>query len=121
MILFDWGKVKRHAKDKKDVILIISSLTWPYILPTKRQRKLNKFYDMQFDGDSFLINPDLLLQERSLSNYKIVEYITLASRRSYPEYLYSRKKTLDCRLAPFIPTDNELLTIKNNQIYFAFE
>lgn len=121
MILFDWAKVKRHAKSKKDIILIISSITWPYDLPTKKQRSLNKFYDMQFDGDSFLLHPELLLQERALSNFKIVEYITLAARRSYAEYLYGRKRTLDCRLAPFIPTDNELLTVKNSQIYFAFE
>lgn len=70
---------------------------------------------------SFLLNPEKLLQERALRNSEIVEYITLAARRPLSEYLYSGKTSLDCRLAPFIPTENKLLTTKNSQIYFAYE
>lgn len=122
MILFDWNKVKSRARgSKKDTILIISSITWPYTLPTKRQRRLNRFYDEEFQGISFLLNAEELLESRNLSNYKIVEYITLAARRSLADYLYCKEKTLDCRLAPFLPTNNELLTIKNDKIHFAFE
>lgn len=122
MILFDWKKVKRRAKgSKKDIILIISSITWPYILPTKRQLKINKFYNQEFTGISFLLNPEELLDSRNLQNYEVVEYITLAARRSLAEYWYSRDKTLDCRLAPFVPTNNKLLTVKDNKIHFAFE
>mgnify|MGYP005666635745 CR=1 FL=1 len=121
MILFDWEKVKRKSKSKKDMILAISAITWPNELPTKRLKKLNRFYNEQFPGLSFLLNPEALLAERLLTNYEIVEYITLAARRSFAEYLYSGKTSLDCRSAPFIPTTNQLLTTKNSQIYFAFE
>jgi hypothetical protein len=121
MILFDWKKAKQKARNNKDIILIISAITWPNALPSRKARSVNRFFDYQFPGMSFLIDPESLLQERALKNSEIVEYITLAARRPLSEYLYSGKTSLDCRLAPFIPTDNKLLTTKNSQIYFAFE
>jgi hypothetical protein len=121
MILFDWKKIKRSCKGNKDIILAISSITWPTPLPSRKVYFANRFYQEQFPGMSYMINPEQLLQERALKNAELVEYITLAARRPLAEYLYSGKTSLDCRLAPFIPTDNQLLTTKNSQIYFAFE
>jgi|AntAceMinimDraft_5_1070358.scaffolds.fasta_scaffold00600_23 hypothetical protein len=121
MILFDWHKVKFHADGKaSNIMLIMHAITWPYVLPSYRMRKVNPFYDIDFNGHSFLLDPERFLNRRDVPLTKRVEYVSLASRRCYAEYLLSGEKTLDCRLVKR-PIDNELLTVKTNRVCFAYE
>jgi len=120
MILFSWEKIKQTSRNSnQDILKIMFSITWPYILPTKRQRKINKYYDYDFSGFSFLINPEDLLVRKDLPPKVLVEYIMLASRRSYADYIITGDATLDCRLAN--PTKNELLKTIDGKIHFAYE
>lgn len=120
MILFSWDTVKRVSKKSNNNILkIMFAITWPSTLVTERQKKLNKYYNYDFSGFSYLINPEDLLVRRDLPPKVLVEYIMLASRRSYADYIITGDATLDSRLAN--PTDNELLTTKNGRIHFAYE
>jgi|LakMenEpi03Aug12_release.lakeMendotaPanAssembly.Ray.scaffolds.fasta_scaffold45813_5 hypothetical protein len=123
MILFDWEKVRTQSNGKiSAVIQIISAITWPEVLPTRRQIMVNKFYGKDFSGNSFLLNPeDLLNKKYELKPKDIVEYIMLASKRCYADYLITAKTTLDARLVPYTVSGNELLTIANNEIYFKYE
>jgi len=123
MIQFDWKRVKRLAKgDNIEIIKIMSAITWPEVAPTKQQKRLNPYYWKDYDGISFLVEPEkLLIKKYELPVKQIVEYIALASRRSLAEYLLTGDTTLDIRLAPFIPEVNQLLTITNNIVHFKYE
>jgi len=123
MILFDWEKIRSDSKGKIGTIIqIISAITWPEVLPTKRQLIVNKFYGKDFSGNSFLLNPESLLNKKyELKAKDIVEYIMLASKRSYADYLITGNRTLNVRLLPYVIASNELITIKNNEIYFKYE
>jgi hypothetical protein len=120
MILFSWDKVRKYAKGSNNNILkIMFSITWPYILPTKAQRKINRYYDIDFYGHSFLINPEDLLVRRDLPQKVLVEYIMLAARRNYADFMITGNSTLDSRLAE--PTTNKLITTIDGKLHFAYE
>lgn len=123
MIQYDWERVKAQAKGKaRNVILIMSAITWPSGMPTKQQKRNNPYYWKDFDGMSFLLEPEkLLVKKYELPIKDIVEYIALASRRSLAEYLLRGAKSLDIRLAPYVPSNNQLLTIINNEVQFKYE
>lgn len=121
MILFDWFKVKLVGKRKVDnIINIMHAITWPNELPSKKARRINPYFDIDFSGHSYLLNPESLLERRDIPASKIVEYIELASRRSYAEYLLTRDRTLDYRLVNR-PIENELITTINNRVVFNYE
>jgi hypothetical protein len=120
MVVYSWDKVKYYAKGSNNNILrIMFAITWPQILPTKRQRTINKYYDIDFYGHSFLKNPEDLLVRRDLPPKTLVEYIMLASKRNYADFMITGDATLDARLA--FPTDNKLLTTIDGKIHFAYE
>ena len=75
-------------------------------------------------GDSFLINPLPLFKNKADSLY-IIQYIILASKRSYFLYKQYRIKYLDLTLYPDIDIasikSNPLLKIENNKLHFIYE
>jgi hypothetical protein len=120
MILFSWEKVKSvSAGSNRNILKIMEAITWPVTLPTKNQRKYNKYYDYNFTGFSYLINPEELLIRSDLPPKTLVEYIMLASRRSYAEYIITGDSRLDCRLAS--STENKLTTTIDGKLHFAYE
>ena len=123
MIQFDWSRVKKLSEgNSTEIIKIMSAITWPTGMPTRQQKRLNPYYWKDFDGLSFLLEPEKLLTKKyELPVKEIVEYIALASRRSLAEYLLTKETTLDIRLAPFIPEKNQLLTITNTAVHFMYE
>ena len=80
---------------------------------------------VDYSGDSFLINPKLLLRNRK--NHKdihIVEYIGLASLRNYSDYVVTSNKTLDllaCVGKEDLIKNNSLLHIADGKVYFKYE
>lgn len=121
MILFNWNKIKNISNRKVDKIInIMHAITWPRELPDKRARSINNYYDIDFSGHSYLLNPEKLLNRRDLPASVIVEYIDLASRRSYAGFLLTRDRTLDYRLVNR-PIENELITTINNRVVFNYE
>lgn len=123
MIQFDWQRVKRLANGSNiELIKVMSAITWPEAAPTRQQKRLNPYYWKDYEGISFLVEPEkLLIKKYELPVKDIVEYIALASKRSLAEYLLTGDTTLDIRLAPFIPETNQLLTISNNAVHFKYE
>jgi len=121
MILFNWRKVKLIADYKLgSIMLIMHAITWPVLLPTRIQRLNNPYYEHDFSGHSYLLQPEKLLVRKDIPLKDRVEYISLAARRSYAEYLLSGDTTLDCRLVKR-PTENQLITAKNNRVVFNYE
>jgi hypothetical protein len=120
MIFFDLDKLKR-LNNNRQMLLAFKSITYPTPLPSKYQARINKFLYQDFSGSSFMLNPEKLCEEyRATSPTEVVEYIILAGRRSYAEYLLTGDSSLDKLIAPFIPTNNRLLTI-TDKIYFKHE
>lgn len=123
MIQYDWDRVKAQAAgSSRNIILIMSAITWPQTLPTRDLKRINPYYWKDFSGLCFLANPERLLTKKyDYPVRDIVEYIALASRRSLADYLLTGNKKLDLRLAPFVPSNNQLLTITNNEVQFKYE
>lgn len=76
-------------------------------------------------GNSFLLNPAPLFKDKSTDVIFKAQYIRLAGRRDYANYLYYGHTHLDLSFFSDIDVDaikhNPLLTIKQNKIYFKFE
>jgi hypothetical protein len=76
-------------------------------------------------GNSFLLNAASLFKDRSTDVIFKAQYIRLAGRRDYANYLYYGHTYLDLSFFQDIDLDaikhNPLLTIKENKIYFKFE
>lgn len=76
-------------------------------------------------GNSFLLNPAPLFNDKSTDVIFKAQYIRLAGRRDYANYKYYGTKYLDLSFFQDIDLEaikhNPLLTIKENKIYFKFE
>tara|TARA_B100001564_G_C20604907_1_gene654642 strand:+ start:967 stop:1344 length:378 start_codon:yes stop_codon:yes gene_type:complete len=125
MILFDWEKILRVSKGSVgDTISILRIIT--YKLPPKNYKdKSFKFYQHNYGGKSFLLNPEnLLTTGRSFSDKEVAEYVGVASFRSYPMYLQTKDSTLDLLYLPIsedIIKANRLLEIKDGKVHFRYE
>ena len=85
MILFNWEKILRVSNGNVgDIISILRIIT--YKLPPKNFKdKTFKFYQHNYGGKSFLLNPETLLTTgRSFSDKEVAEYVGVASFRSLP-------------------------------------
>ena len=94
-------------------------------IPYNRYDKIYKYSDVDFNGDSFLIHPDVLLFNSYKYSYRdVCIYVALASRRPYAEYKVSGKRTLDMLHLPeepIIMEDYSLLYIEDEEIHFVYE
>jgi hypothetical protein len=121
MLLYSWSKVLKEAQSKSDILIIMRMLTWPSQYYSGQHKKMNRWTAKDFDGFCFLLNPEELLNKPEGDDDAILEYLYLASRRNLGDYLLTKNKKLDCRLVNYVPTNNQLLTIQNNEISFAYE
>jgi hypothetical protein len=84
-----------------------------------------KISKINWTGHSFLINPkDLFYYRYKYKDVEIVEYIGLASLRSYAEYKVMNTTTLDllaCLEKENLINNNSLLYIKNDKVHFIYE
>lgn len=94
-------------------------------LPKNYWDPLYPYYQKDFTGESFMLNPDELIDNAfRWTRREIAEYIGLASYRNYSHYKTTGDKTLDLFHSP-VDQDtinkNRLLRIKNGRIYFYYE
>ena len=89
MILYDWRKIRSYSNDSlNEIIRIIDFITYKP-LPNHYRDAEWRYSQIDWTGDSFLLNPVDLLRQRygnKASIRDIAHYIWLASMRSYPEY-----------------------------------
>ena len=124
-ILFDWKKIHKASGGKvKNIFLILKCLTTKAKPFNKRGMAYN-FYNTDFSGDSYLLNPELLLKYSHCYTLKeLAQYIALASYRNYAEYKMAGVTTLKLTSCPVTLEkikENRLLEIKNGVIHFLFE
>lgn len=125
MLLFNWNKiVKASNGNVADIITILRIITFK-IHPKNYYDKTFKFYEYNFGGKSYLLNPEKLLDVgRTFSDREVAEYAGVASFRNYYEYVQNKDTTLDLLMCPIsedIITKNRLLEIKDSRIHFKFE
>ena len=121
MLLYSWSKILDKADSISDIIKIMYGLTWPKPYRSKFHKQLFTLENNDYEGHSFLLDPNRLLGDSNSSNLEKVNYIHLASKRNLAKFLLTGEKRLDCRLVKVLPTENHLLTIENNYISFAYE
>ena len=98
MLFFDWNKVLELSggKPKKIVALLIIH-TYKLKVP-KRKKNLSRFFGKNLEGDSFLLNPKQLLENKLKIGFEdIALYLELASQRNYLDYKWQGIKTLPLR------------------------
>lgn len=94
-------------------------------LPKSLYDPLYSYKQVDFSGESFMLNPfELLDYSFKWKPKEVAEYIGLASFRSYSDYSVSGDKSLDLFHSPVdqdIINNNRLLRILKDRIYFYYE
>ena len=127
MITFNIKTVVRHSnKSCRKFLKIIEYITYrPYAKDLSDVNTLN-FYYTDWQGHSFLKNPEKLLYARQegYTSSELVFYVRLASLRNLAQYRAMGTTTLDllaCIKKESQINQNRLLRIKDDRVYFIFE
>lgn len=124
MILFNWEKVYKESGGKATKILAILDYIVNKPLPVNLQDPVARLAGIKWEGKSFLINPKPLLTERYYTAIERAQYLGVASRRNYGEFLMFGKITLDLIQSPLNKDtikNNRLLSIEGNKVIFKWE
>jgi len=94
-------------------------------IPENKYDKLYKYAQKSYVGGSFLLHPDVLLYNAYKHSYReIGQYLALASLRPFADYITTGETTLDltvCEVPVELFTENSLLRIEDNKVYFLYE
>lgn len=125
MIYFDWKKILEASNGNvADIITIMRIITFK-ITPKNYYDKTFRFYEKNFHGSSFLLNPkDLLEKGRAFSDKEVAEYVGVASFRNSYEYAKTKDTTLDLifsQVSEDTINQNRLLEIRDGKIHFKYE
>jgi|SaaInl7_135m_RNA_FD_contig_123_13878_length_18446_multi_7_in_0_out_2_9 hypothetical protein len=125
LIFYNWERMAYLANgDPKNIILMVARLTYRLSCPSRNPQK-SIFYKSNLNGDSYLLNPRLLLKNENTVSFKhMAEYVGLASYRRYNDYKMTNESTLllyqnKMKIANI--KTNPLLTIRDNKIHFKLE
>ena len=125
MVLYNWKKiVKKTGGKTKHIFAIMRWLTFNTV-PTDNKDILYGYFNENFHGDSFLTNAEPLFHDRfNYSTSEIMQYFSLASYRSFAQYVHERTITLDLlhsRVEEDAIDNNRLLTLADGLIHFKYE
>ena len=126
MITYNWLKVYNKSAGKPHNILnIVAYIAFRPIPKNDFDTNNLKYSQVDWSGDSFLLNPSAVIYNRTrVSEKHLADYVALASFRSLAEYKVTRRKTLSVQGCP-VPldslTNNPLLSIIDGEIYFCWE
>ena len=104
MFLFNWKKIYEEAQGSSVAVLEIIEMVYYKKVPYNKYDSLYKYRDVNFSGDSFLLEPGILLEMSFRYDPKeVAVYIALA-----PNLINHIE-------------NNRLLYIKDGQIHFVYE
>ncbi len=125
MFLFNWKKIYKAAEGSSAACVEIIDMMYYKKIPYNAYDSLYKYRNDEFSGDSFLLQPGILLEQAfRFESKELAVYIALAARRKLADYIAFGYKTLSVRHAPQLTQlieDNRLLYIENGQIHFIYE
>ena len=125
MFLFSWKKIYKISGGSINTIYLIFKMLVNSEIPKNKYDPIYKYYEKNYSGQSFLVSPKKLLEVAfKYKRKEVVEYIVLASYRSYTDYIMYGTLTLDVMHSP-LPLNklknNRLLHIEDNKIHFLYE
>ena len=126
ILFYNWSKISIAAKNQSVEIYRIFKMIVKGEIPNSINDPIYKYCVIDFSGDSFLINPEMLLYNAYKYSYKdITRYLAIASVRPYAEYLVRGTLTLPLEEAPVDPRNHldspELITVKDGVLHFLYE
>ena len=125
MFLFNWKKIYNEAEGSSVKCLEILDMMVYKKVPYNSYDPIYKYRNKNFSGDSFLLQPEILLENAFRYAPREVEiYVALAARRKLADYLAFGEKTLSARHAPQLDKlieENRLLYITSGGIHFVYE
>ena len=125
MVLFNWKKIYQEAQGSTvKCVEILDMITYKKV-PFNSYDPLYRYRNKSFSGDSFLLQPEILLENGfRYSPREIAVYVAVASRRKLADYVAFGEKTLSINHAPQVNKlieDNRLLYMEGNEIHFVYE
>ena len=125
MFLFNWKKIYQASGGSSAACVEILDMIYYKKVPYNKYDSLYKYRNDEFSGDSFLLQPGILLEQAfRFESKELAVYIALAARRKLADYIAFGTKTLSVRHAPKLTQlieDNRLLYIQNGEIHFIYE
>ena len=125
MLFYDWKKMFEAAEGSPLALFVIFKMLVTNAIPRNKFDDIYKYAGKHFNGESFLIHPDVLLHNAYKHDYRdIAQYIALASIRPYADYLVTGDTTLDllqCEVDQELFENNSLLTVKDGKVHFLYE
>tara|TARA_B100001146_G_C16172773_1_gene430869 strand:- start:152 stop:523 length:372 start_codon:yes stop_codon:yes gene_type:complete len=122
MIFFSWPKIKKYSNGNVQIIKAIYQSMMDDNRPSFARRRYD---EIDFSGDSYLLKPDKLLRAfHNANQVDAANYLMLASRRSYADYLVTGDFTLPLKHIAIPQTKlekNSLLEIVGTDIHFILE
>ena len=125
MILFNWKKIVKDTGGKtKDILAVMHWLTYKQF-PSNTKDRIYRYFEDNYHGDSFLVCPEsIFLKRQNYGVTEIMQYFSLASRRSFAKYVHGRTTTLDffhANVEEDAIDNNRLLTLEDGLIHFKYE
>jgi hypothetical protein len=122
--LFNLLKLEQHTNcDPEKLVKVLELYFNKKTIPKNRRTKIKPVANLL--GNSYLLNAALLFGDKTTDIGFKAQYIRLAGRRDYYQYKYYDIKYLDLSYYTDINlnaiTQNPLLTITDNKIYFKYE
>lgn len=100
-------------------------LWYHYTKKLPKTEKHRRFTNIDLKGNSFLLNPTPIFEDRNTDILFKIQYIKLAGRRDYHLYKQYKYKRLDTSFFPDLAYDsikyNPLLEINPKEIIFKLE
>jgi hypothetical protein len=126
MFFYDWKKLYKESLGSSNECMAIFRMLVNKEVPKNKYDPIYKYYGKDFFGPSFLLHEDVLVYNSwKHRNKDLCQYIALASLRSYAQYMYTGKTTLDLRELSFDPIDiiedTRLVYIENEEIHLLYE
>ena len=125
MFLFNWKKIYQETDGSISKCLEVLDMMVYKKIPYNSYDPIYKYRNKSFSGDSFLLQPEILLENGfRYSPREIAIYVGVASRRKLADYLAFGEKTLSIDHAPQVNKlieDNRLLYIEGSKIHFVYE
>lgn len=123
MIFFSLDKVKKSAETAEEIKHRLYYITYKPIPSGLNTIRWLRYQTTNWFGDSFLLNPEGLIDEwHHYSDKEVLQYIFVAARRRYVDYKLFGITTLNnINVNTKVLEKNRLLNITDSKIYFKYE
>lgn len=126
ILFYDWQKIFYIASGNPLECFRIFKMMVNKEIPQNKYDPIYSYSDIDFSGESFLMNPDALLYNSyKHSIHDISVYLAIASLRPVNDFINSGKVVLELVKSPIDPrehvADTSLIYVEDDIIHFRYE